>query len=162
MTKLPVFESSPSIPLPERAAAIPDPQRAEASSPAQPEASAQGSRDASSETRVQGSNDTCTPPTARTPTPVIDRELLAPDLYLNRELTWLSFNLRVLHEGEDRRTPLLERVKFLAITASNLDEFFMKRIGGLKQQEGARMPELTVDGRTPWQQITESYRMVRE
>ena len=62
------------------------------------------------------------------------QNLLDPALYLNRELTWLAFNSRVLHEAEDERTPLLERVKFLAITAANLDEFFMKRIGGLKQQ----------------------------
>jgi polyphosphate kinase len=161
VTKLPVFESNPSILLPERPAAIPEPLRADASGPARP-AGAPGAPGASAEPRAPGGNDARTPPTARTQTPVVDRELLAPDLYLNRELTWLSFNLRVLHEGEDRRTPLLERVKFLAITASNLDEFFMKRIGGLKQQEGARMPELTVDGRTPWQQIAESYRMVRE
>ncbi|MDD2582967.1 MAG: RNA degradosome polyphosphate kinase, partial [Desulfuromonadaceae bacterium] len=68
--------------------------------------------------------------------------------YLNRELTWLSFNRRVLHEAEDLRTPLLERLKFIAIVSSNLDEFFMKRIGGLKQQIGAGMRELTLDGRT--------------
>ena len=60
--------------------------------------------------------------------------LRAPEYYLNRELTWLSFNKRVLHEARDKRTPLLERLKFLAIASSNLDEFFMKRIGGLKQQ----------------------------
>ena len=52
-------------------------------------------------------------------------------LYLNRELTWLSFNKRVLNEADQLRNPLLERVKFLAIVSSNLDEFFMKRIGGL-------------------------------
>ncbi len=83
-------------------------------------------------------------------------DLDAPELYLNRELTWLSFNGRVLTEAEDERNPLLERVKFLAITGSNLDEFFMKRIGGLKQQVGAGMQERTVDGRTPRQQIEES------
>ncbi len=56
-----------------------------------------------------------------------------PTLYLNRELTWLQFNQRVLNEAADPRVPLLERVKFLAITSSNIDEFFMKRLGGLKQ-----------------------------
>src|SRR5689334_3463177 len=76
-----------------------------------------------------------------------------PELYLNRELTWLEFNRRVLHEAEDPRTPVLERLKFLAITAANLDEFFMKRIGGLKQQVAAGFRECTVDGRTPEQQI---------
>ena len=82
-------------------------------------------------------------------------DLRAPELYLNRELTWLAFNRRVLHEAQDPRTPLLERVKFLAIVSANLDEFFMKRIGGLKQQVGAGVHELTVDGRTPEQQIAE-------
>ena len=82
--------------------------------------------------------------------------------YLNRELTWLSFNRRVLHEAADERTPLLERLKFIAIVSANLDEFFMKRIGGLKQQIGAGMRELTLDGRTPRQQVTECYEIVRE
>jgi polyphosphate kinase len=81
--------------------------------------------------------------------------------FLNRELTWLSFNSRVLHEAEDERTPLLERLKFLAIVSGNLDEFFMKRIGGLKQQIGAGMRELTLDGRTARQQVTECYAEVR-
>ena len=89
-------------------------------------------------------------------------DLDAPDLYLNRELTWLTFNRRVLHEAQDDRNPLLERVKFLAIVASNLDEFFMKRIGGLKQQVGAGVQELTPDGRSPQQQITECYAVIRE
>jgi len=92
----------------------------------------------------------------------IDPALKSPDLFLNRELTWLQFNRRVLAGAEDARNPLLERLKFLAITASNLDEFFMKRIGGLKQQVVAGMQELTVDGRTPQQQIAECYAVVRE
>lgn len=85
----------------------------------------------------------------------------SPEWYLNRELTWLEFNRRVMHEGQDPRTPLLERVKFLAILGSNLDEFFMKRIGGLKQQVGAGVRSLTVDGRTPSEQIAECYESVR-
>jgi polyphosphate kinase len=88
-------------------------------------------------------------------------DLRAPELYLNRELTWLAFNRRVLHEAQDPRTPLLERVKFLAIVNANLDEFFMKRIGGLKQQVGAGVKDLTVDGRTPEQQINECVAFVR-
>jgi polyphosphate kinase len=88
-------------------------------------------------------------------------DLNDPALYLNRELTWLSFNQRVLREAEDSRNPLLERLKFLAIVSSNLDEFFMKRIGGLKQQLGAGVAKLTVDGRTPKQQIDECCEQVR-
>lgn len=82
--------------------------------------------------------------------------------YLNRELTWLDFNRRVLQLAQDERTPLLERIKYLAIVASNLDEFFMKRIGGLKQQVGAGVTELSVDGRTSEQQIEECRTVVRE
>ncbi|WP_026841413.1 polyphosphate kinase 1 [Citrifermentans bremense] len=82
--------------------------------------------------------------------------------YLNRELTWLEFNRRVLHEAIDERTPLLERLKFIAIVSGNLDEFYMKRIGGLKQQIGAGLHELTLDGRTPLQQVTECRSMIRE
>ena len=82
--------------------------------------------------------------------------------YLNRELTWLNFNRRVLHEAEDTRTKLLERVKFIAIVCSNLDEFFMKRIGGLKQQVGAGLHGLSLDGRTPQQQIVECHQMIKE
>ncbi|MEI6707100.1 MAG: polyphosphate kinase 1 [Methylococcales bacterium] len=89
-------------------------------------------------------------------------DLSASEWYLNRELTWLEFNKRVLWEAEDERTPLLERVKFIAIVSSNLDEFFMKRIGGLKQQVGAGISELSVDGRSSQQQITECYALVRE
>jgi polyphosphate kinase len=89
-------------------------------------------------------------------------DLGAPEYYLNRELTWLAFNRRVLHEAQDKRNPLLERVKFLAIVSSNLDEFFMKRIGGLKTQVGAGVKDRTVDGRTPQQQIDECYKVVRD
>ncbi|WYD79275.1 MAG: polyphosphate kinase 1 [Candidatus Electrothrix gigas] len=90
-----------------------------------------------------------------------DVDLTSPEWYLNRELTWLEFNRRVLHEGQDERTPLLERIMFLAIVGGNLDEFFMKRIGGLKQQVGAGVRKLTVDGRTPGEQIGECHALVR-
>ncbi len=80
-------------------------------------------------------------------------DLNDPALYLNRELSWMEFNDRVLSQAADQRLPLLERVKFLAIYGSNMDEFFMKRIGGLKQQVAAGIQDVTVDGRTPRQQI---------
>jgi polyphosphate kinase len=91
-----------------------------------------------------------------------DFDLDDAEWYLNRELTWLEFNRRVLNEGADPRTPLLERVNFLSIVSSNLDEFFMKRIGGLKQQIGAGVDVVTIDGRTPQQQIDESIAIVQE
>jgi polyphosphate kinase len=91
----------------------------------------------------------------------VEIDLDDAEWYLNRELTWLEFNRRVLHEAEDSRNPLLERVKFLAILSSNLDEFFMKRIGGLKQQIGAGVHELSVDGRTPLEQMSACHELVR-
>ena len=89
-------------------------------------------------------------------------DLTSSEYYLNRELTWLEFNKRVLNEAKDPRTPLLERLKFIAIVGSNLDEFFMKRLGGLKQQVGAGVASLTVDGRSPQQQIDECNEVVRQ
>ena len=85
-----------------------------------------------------------------------------PSLYLNRELTWLAFNRRVLAEAEDDANPLLERLKFLSIFDSNLDEFFMKRIGGLKHLAGAGLNSPTIDGRTPQQQIEECQALVAD
>lgn len=75
-----------------------------------------------------------------------------PDLYLNREYSKLEFEDRVLHEALDPTNPLLERVRFLSICTRNLDEFFMKRVGGLKQQMVAGITKPTVDGRTPAEQ----------
>ncbi|MBV5317997.1 MAG: polyphosphate kinase 1 [Desulfobulbaceae bacterium] len=94
--------------------------------------------------------------------PLSPFDLEDPQWYLSRELTWLSFNRRVLHEGQDDRVPLLERVFFLAVVGSNLDEFFMKRIGGLKQQVGAGVRELSVDGRRPQEQIDACALVVRD
>ncbi len=75
--------------------------------------------------------------------------------FLNRELSWLDFNERVLHEARDTRTPLLERAKFLAIFASNLDEFFMIRVSGLREQAATRPTRTSADGMTPADQIAE-------
>jgi polyphosphate kinase len=89
-------------------------------------------------------------------TPISDRSdinLTDPQYYLSRELTWLEFNARVLHEAMDERTPLLERLKFLGIFSSNLDEFFMVRIAAIKQQIEAKVTQLTPDGRTPSEQL---------
>src|SRR5688500_16273102 len=80
-------------------------------------------------------------------------DLNSPRLFLNRELSWLQFNLRVLEEAEDQRHPLLERVKFLAIYATNLDEFFMIRVSGLRCQLIGVATEAPPDGMTPSEQI---------
>ncbi len=77
-----------------------------------------------------------------------------PQLYLNRELSWLQFNARVLEEAEDLRQPLLERVKFLSIFSSNLDEFFMIRLSGLREQLSGGVLEAPPDGMTPSEQIS--------
>ncbi|QDL07785.1 polyphosphate kinase 1 [Brasilonema octagenarum UFV-E1] len=88
-------------------------------------------------------------------------DLNDPQYYLNRELSWLEFNKRVLHEACDSRTPLLERLKFLAIWSSNLDEFFMVRVAALKQQVEAKISMLASDARTPEQQLDEISSMLR-
>ena len=89
-------------------------------------------------------------------------DLRHPSLYINRELSWLEFNRRVLHQALDQRTPLLERLKFLSIFANNLDEFFQVRVSGLKQQLAARVVERTADGMTPEDQLRAIGRVVRE
>ncbi|WP_049987229.1 polyphosphate kinase 1 [Halobellus rufus] len=81
-----------------------------------------------------------------------DPEFTDPQWYLNRELSELSFQKRVLHEAIDPRNPLLERTRFLGLLTKNLDEFCMKRIGGLKQQMAGEVSDLTPDGRTPGEQ----------
>lgn len=82
----------------------------------------------------------------------LDELSTSPEVY-NSELVWLDFNWRVLHEALDRRTPLLERVRFLAITANNLDEFFRKRVGGLKRQQAVGIANLKLRGWAPDRQL---------
>jgi polyphosphate kinase len=76
-----------------------------------------------------------------------------PSLYINRETSWLEFNDRVLEEALDERNPLLERLKFVAIYGTNLDEFFMIRIAGLMQQLAAEVHKRSDDGHTPEEQL---------
>ncbi|NCJ05287.1 polyphosphate kinase 1 [Synechococcales cyanobacterium C] len=84
-----------------------------------------------------------------------------PQLYFNRELSWLRFNQRVLHEAFDSRTLLLEKLKFLAIYSANLDEYFMVRVSGLKQQVAAHVTQLSLDGLTPQAQLDAIDAMLR-
>ncbi len=79
--------------------------------------------------------------------------LTDPQYYFSRELSWLEFNDRVLHEAMDARTPLLERLKFMAIVSSNLDEYFMVRVAGLKHQIEAGVSQRSPDGLTPDQHL---------
>jgi polyphosphate kinase len=112
------------------------------------------------------------PPATASPRPVVPRAVQPqpvpdgapldhPALLFNRELGWLDFNWRVLHQARDPRTPLLERVRFLGITCSNLDEFFQKRVGGLKRQEAAGVSTTSADGRVPTQQLELIYSAAR-
>jgi polyphosphate kinase len=87
------------------------------------------------------------------PAPGDGPDLRSAALYLNRELSWIEFNARVLAEAENDAVPLLERLKFHAIVASNLDEFFMVRVAGLKQQLTGEVGELAADGLTAHEQL---------
>jgi polyphosphate kinase len=89
-------------------------------------------------------------------------DLRHPALYINRELGWLEFNRRVLHEALDPRTPLLERLKFLGIFSGNLDEFFQVRVAGLKRQVRGGVTERTADGLTAEEQLARIGVTVRE
>jgi polyphosphate kinase len=86
----------------------------------------------------------------------------APSLFLNRELSWLDFNARVLAEAFDARVPLLERIKFLSIFGTNLDEFYMVRVAGLRRQVAGRFTTPAPDGLAPREQLDLIERRVRE
>lgn len=88
-------------------------------------------------------------------------DLTDPQYYFNRELSWLQFNDRVLHEALDERTPLLERLKFSAIYSANLDEFFMVRVSGLLEQVRAQVSRKTADGLSPQDQMDAIRRHLR-
>lgn len=105
---------------------------------------------------------TTAPTTTGSDTPADAKpDLTDPGLYVNRELSWLRFNERVLDQAQSRAWPLLERVKFLAIYGSNLDEFFMIRVSGLHEQLEAAVLDTTADGMSPREQLTRIAQVVR-
>ncbi len=106
-----------------------------------------------SETDVQQPRLPAAPPAATPPRTATAAAQLPQDRYLNRELSWLDFNARVLALAEDTSEPLLERAKFLAIFASNLDEFYMVRVAGLKRRADAGLAVRSADGLTPTEQL---------
>ena len=81
-------------------------------------------------------------------------DYIKPEYYTNRELSWLDFNMRILGEARDKKNPLFERIKFLSITASNLDEFFMIRVASLKDMVHAKYTKPDIAGLKPEAQLT--------
>ena len=91
-----------------------------------------------------------------------DVDFYDPSYYINRELSWIQFNERILGEAKDKNLPLFERLKFLSITASNLDEFFMVRIASLKDMVNAGYKKTDIAGMTPEMQLRELYKVTHE
>src|SRR5881398_520403 len=90
------------------------------------------------------------------------KKLSAPQNFINRELSWLEFNRRVLEEAQDATQPLIERVKFLTIFSSNLDEFFEIRVAGIKQQIESETSDVGPDGLSPTETFNAIQRIAHE
>ncbi len=136
---------------------------------AQPDGKSNGKSDVKDNARTKDKSEAQTPSTAaakpqKTASPDVVQDVVQLDdsqWYLSRELSWLEFNRRVLHEALDERTPLLERLKFLSIFCSNLDEYFMVRVAATKQQIDADVSKRTPDGRTPTERLQDISQRLR-
>jgi polyphosphate kinase len=139
-----------------------EPSRRRAAKPASPKANGskrlpavknRATRGGSASRPVQDFHAVPSAPPAVTPTSTTSAETLPDDRYFNRELSWQDFNARVLALAEDESQALLERAKFLAIFASNLDEFYMVRVAGLKRRDETGLSVRSADGLTPREQL---------
>src|SRR5438874_12468440 len=113
--------------------------------------------------KIERVEEDVTEPTAvsvESETPVLD--YLDPKNFINRELSWLEFNRRVLEEAQDATQPLIERVKFMTIFSNNLDEFFEIRVAGIKQQIASETSDIGPDGMTPTETFNAIQRLVHE